>query len=221
METTKKQTQTYETWLPDFPGFYESLYAFNYADIEWILFDNPNSIEKEYLNWLLNNLFDYVNNEDYENDVAKEYTKQWFASAKEQIDYIESIKYQKTNSPRFYNYSTDYIDITIKIDIDRLVFDFATTEGAAKYIKEKYSCRSGFISHYDNDISTWIKNLDDNLEHKIGSMLNFIVNIDELDIYSDVFDDISPYVYINIDKLIADFNEHFDMNIKALSELET
>jgi hypothetical protein len=163
-----------DTWLPVFPGFYETIFDGRYA------------LESE---------MDYYDEEDPENQLTDEeqqkyiedYDERTALGATEYIEetlknlgIVEKITYQAVNSPAYYNFTNDSVDIQVTltpgnkknirkyIDKNNSMFE--------KYVSERYTSYDGFISRHPNDSSEWIRDLDECLEHKhrLGAILDFI-----------------------------------------------
>ena len=48
-----------------------------------------------------------------------------------------------------------------------------------QYAKDnRYTSYDGFWSHYENDVDKWLETLDENIDHKLGSMLEFLLEFD-------------------------------------------
>lgn len=219
----------FSTWLPDFPGFYESLYSFPDDDLEYTLFNDPKTIQDEIKDFILDRVFNHIDYETYEQDVCKKYFDIWSEVAKENFPFIKSITYENLVSPKEYNFSTDSINIEIELDLPSLIAEFTKNrQAAADYIHEKYTSCSGFISHYENSLDDWLKTIKEDSEHKIGAMLQYLsqnCGISEFDsesMYYAVMDSNNIYAgnYIDYDKLVELVNEEFNINIKLLEDLE-
>jgi hypothetical protein len=211
-----------KTYCPKFSGFYETLWAFQYDDIEYSLFNEPDRILKQINDYIIDRLFDYADNTAYENAIAKSYVEVILIKLQEKYpDLIKSIKFESVVSPKRYNFSTDVINIIVDCDFDRLIAEFKKHPQAAEYIKETYTSRSGFSSYYENDLGDWLKTVKRDIGHKTGSMLELLLSdVKEYDIYEDVKSDIYESDFIDYDKLIEDVNDNFGISIKSLSELE-
>ena len=159
-----------ETYLPVFTGFYNTI------------FEPDETFEIDYINELraekgLKPLefdafeFDY---RTYENDVSKCCCEVLEA---ELSDFIENIKFQALQSPKYYNYSNDSINCEITININKIMKYLKDNETDwNNYLKENYTSCSGFVSSYDNyaDSPDWSKNAIISGGHQLGAVLNFI-----------------------------------------------
>ena len=170
---------TVGTWLPCFPGFYET-------------FLTPDeSQELEYIDdtrrelGLIGRVGDYALDSsitfkvaEYEEEVAKRYTNLVEAKLKEYIPSI-AIKYQSIVSPKEYNFATDSVNIEVTLNPDDL-FEYITRhlKEFQEHIKEKYTSYDGFISHYSSSYLDWLESWKDTVkhEHQLGAMLQFVLH---------------------------------------------
>lgn len=122
-------------------------------------------------------------------------------------DYVHSIKYLKLKSPRFYNYSNDYIECEIAPNMDAIKkYINEYKKEWIQYLKDNYTSYDGFISFHSNDYKSeeWELNTACKDYHKLGAILQFIAqneDIDEYDIYENVIGDICIDI-VNYDYLI-------------------
>ena len=217
--------QKIKTYLPVFSGFYNTIWAFNEENVIYDINDNreaEGNITFEHL---------YIDYTQYENDVASGLCE----VIKDKLsDYIENIEFQKIYSPKTYNFSNNSIDVAITPNIENIKkFIYAHKNEFNQYLKNKYTSYDGFISHYHNYFEAWeddtqsFNNLNIN-NHALGSILDFIANIselEELDIYYDVMENIYYTNYVEnyellenalichtCNKLIEDDNIKNDVN---------
>lgn len=194
------KTQTIETYLPEFPGFYNTV------------FDMDTESEIQYINEDRENKIDYndltIDYSGYMVAVAKKYTA-FIEKKLQELNLVESIEYQCVRSPKEYNFVNDSIDVKMVVNVEKLQEYFKNDEIKAKfqeYIHDTYTSCDGFISHYSNYSSKWlyeIEHIDDmeSRSHKIGSILQFVINssecIDDLEDYYSVMEDfcVSEYCY--------------------------
>lgn len=211
-----------KTYCPKFSGFYNSIWEFNYSDIEWSLFDDPHSVPEEIKRIILDDIFDYVDNSAYENAIAKAFVENIGCLINDLYPgLLNSIKFEAVISPKTYNFSTDSINITIDCDLPRLIAEFRKHPKAADYIKATYTSCSGFISYFENDLNDWLKTVEEDIEHKAGSMLELLLDEStEYDLYEAVKENVYEMEFIDYDRLIENINEHFGISIEKLSDLE-
>ena len=70
-----------------------------------------------------------------------------------------SVEYAGLSSPRYYNFSTDKIELDVEIDLDKLKdWVMATDERKEcfnSYLREKYTSYDGFMSFVDNNVDAF------------------------------------------------------------------
>lgn len=207
----------YKTWQPDFEGFYETRLSFDFENLQEILFDNPKEIEKKHFDWVVENVFDYIDYKRYENDVAKLYFETWFELAN--FDFVKAVKFDNLYSPKEYNFATDSINIQVNLNFKKLVSAFKNHPDSETYIKQNYKSYDGFLPYYSNIPADWLKNVRQDSEHKIGAMLGFLGDVDLDEIYEGIIDEIYQPKYINYTELLSAFNDKFETEIQSLDEL--
>jgi len=180
-----------ESWLPQFPGFYESVFGIDYERIEE---DIRETIEDEELAGLCIDEYHYTQEstrvwEDWEKQVVKEFTKSVRSILREN-GFIVEITVQSLYSPKEYNFSTDSINVEYEFSEDNLkaIQDYIKKNFQAweKYLL-RYKSRDGFISYHDYfaDNEEWIIDIDHALSdsHNMGSVLEFILLNMDIDDY--------------------------------------
>ena len=184
-----------QTFLPVFNGFYNTLF-------ENIL-DNATDNAIEYHNETNETELNYDNFDFDFALIQNEICKDAISKVEEKLNEIGincTIKYENLVSPREYNFSNDSINIEINfkkfskvIEILEQNYDLFT-----QYIKEHYTSRDGFISIYSSYASYWMEDLKNDAEneaHKVGAVLNFILQ--EIEGYKDedLYFDLSENAY--------------------------
>ena len=171
----KNNIMKVQTFLPVFNGFYNTLFE--------IILDNATDNAIEYYNEQNNTSLNYdIFDFDFIS-IQNEISKDAISKIEEKLNEIGincTIKYENLVSPREYNFSNDSINIEINfkkfsqvIEILEQNFDLFT-----QYIKDNYTSRSGFISSYSNYSSDWMEDLKNDAEnetHKVGAVLDFIL----------------------------------------------
>lgn len=196
--------KTYKTFLPLFPGFYNTIFepCTEYDEIEEI---NRIRLEKKLPEISYDDcIFNY---KEYEENISEDVCYKVAQYLEEIIGSNVDIKKESLISPKFYNFSNDSINIEIDIELNQVIKYIEKNQDEFKdYIKNKYSSCSGFISSYSNDFKDWlndIKNKDFDSSHKLGSILDFILTNEEktvLDLFEDCSD--NAYIYVeNYDEL--------------------
>ena len=161
-----------KTYLPLFSGFYNTLFEPDTSN-----FESENKCTYDDFNF---------DNSRYEIDVVKECIN--FVA--ENCEFIKSIKFEAVVSPKTYNFSNDSANIIV--NLNRVAFKRYLNENSEaldKYLKDRYTSCSGFISHYGNSFEEWkeetsnFKELDN---HYLGSLLDFYFEnegIKEIEMY--------------------------------------
>lgn len=193
-----------ETYLPVFPGFYGTIFEIR-GEEEEIEYINEERKERGLKPISFNDcVFDYK--EPMENTAKA--ACNWTERELIDLGIIKSITYQKIVSPREYNFTNDTIDIEVDFKMHKLkAYLIENFEEFSKYIKEKYTSCSGFISSHPNDAQDWIDyHIDEKLEHCIGSCLNFILfNEDdecEMSMYEHCLENNVGAILTNYDELL-------------------
>ena len=177
----KIKTQAVKSWLPNFQGFYESIY------------EPDDEMEQEYADeqGFKGSVWEYFENRKYEQAVSREMCRQMEDALS---DFVESITFEEVVSPKEYNFTTDSINCVIVVKI-KAVRDYIYANKAAyeKYL-ERYNSRSGFISFYSSDFEDWKEYTHDfkdynggaaealqSDKHYLGSVLEFICQNEKID----------------------------------------
>lgn len=211
IETLEKvdiPTLDFETWLPLFPGFYNTE-----LDGDYSLDNEIYSINEERSEDMGVISYDHVNVdwEGYREEICKlscDVVERYLSD----IGIDVKVRFQKLYSPREYNFKTDSIDVEVifseesfKIFGEKLI---ENTSELRKYLKAKYTSYSGFISSYSNDADDWFEDTSgftDNMDgHRLGALLEFLlVTLHDMDyLCDDVLEkvDICEYI-INYEEL--------------------
>jgi hypothetical protein len=186
------ETITVKTWLPCFPGFYESQ-LFNYdMDAEAgelvveqftdKMFGFPRALLRAFLQqpdlperWQLQ-----LNFEGYKKAAAEE-----FCDQVEDLGFdikvadwpVTRVQFESVVSPKEYNFKTDSVNCTITL-IPEVVEDYIRLSAAnfQKYLDERYTTRSGFISSYDPDPDFFLDRERWATDpHIMGALLDFMI----------------------------------------------
>ena len=189
---------TYDTYLPKFSGFYETIWDFD-----------DSQLRDEYDDEIL----DYIDYKEYQKDVSKRLCKvikaHTILDLGLQFEDIR-IEFDSLYSPNAYNFETDIINCKIALTdnaIQAIQVYIRDNEAKFKeYIKNRYTSYDGFSSYYSNDNRDWIAttkeftDFSDN-KHMLGSVLGFILgDLEQVDLYYNVMDDIDVYSYVDFNK---------------------
>lgn len=176
--------ETYKTWLPVFPGFYET----GYIDEDQINEQKDYYIEGDaeeadlpldLVNYIVDKfgLYPEVRYEEYERALALQCCE-WVQDTLQHIfdDKEIKVEFEKVSSPREYNFKNDSIDCAITIDLDKVMaYVKEESENFQKYLEDTYTDYDGFHSYYSNEIADWLDPEEWNLTHQVGSVLDFII----------------------------------------------
>ena len=174
------------TWLPVFPGFYETPFSYDKE-----LYDKEEGINAERAEKGLPPLSELETDwEDFEREVAEacvEILDEWFVNN----GFVYDIKFEGVHSPREYNYMNDIVNIQIVLEDSNLEkiknYIERNLEKFSEFLEEEYTARDGFIPWYSNKAEDWTgEAFNDTVEdeHKLGALLNFIILSSE-DLLSD------------------------------------
>lgn len=192
-----KTVNKFETWLPLFVGFYNT-YLEGDSDID----NELSELDCEYDDLEI----DY---KEYQKDVSK-----WFVDKVEELLNDElgikcRVNYQELKSPKYYNYSTDSVNIEIEFSkkglkrIGERMMVRSNFDDVKDIIKSDYTSCDGFISSYSNNILDWqiqTNNWTDfsSNGHYLGKVLEMLLRVvmDEADenVMSDFFE---SGIYLN------------------------
>ena len=181
-----------QTFLPVFNGFYNTLFE--------NIIDNATEFAIDDYNEQNNTLLNYDDFNFNFDSIMQEICKYTVSKIEEKLNEIGincTINFETLISPREYNFSNDSINIEINfkkfsqvIEILEQNYDLFT-----QYIKDNYTSCSGFISSHSSYASDWMEDLRDDAEnetHKVGAVLDFILQeIEEYkdeDLYFDLYE---------------------------------
>lgn len=193
-------TQTVKTFLPAFPGFYNSLIDGDY-EIENYLQDE--NLEYDQIDFDFNK---------YKNHVA--YYSCDFME-KELSDFgVISILFENVYSPKYYNFETDSVNCEITINPVKInEYIYSNYQDFEKYLENNYKSCSGFISYYSVYAFEWVTqtnnflNFIDSNPHFLGDILNFICEnegIGSENLYSHIYENTYIGEFIEILEPIND-----------------
>ena len=179
-----------ESTIP-FDGFYESFISADIdhqigQQIEWDTdIYNLNEDEQQIL-W--DNYLD-INRSHFYNQIAEDYTNFYIDALNEELDgFTLKATYKCFTSPREYNFETDRIFIEIEenhaIDFIKYIIKNYKKELEEK-IKQRFTSRSGFWSHYKNGLDLWTKDYSEWDHNQIGTCFE-LFDFDELHFYESL-----------------------------------
>ena len=184
-----------QTFLPVFNGFYNTLFEDILENATEFAIDNYNEQNNTLLNY---DDFDF----NY-NLIMSEICKDAISKVEDKLNEIGincTINFETLISPREYNFSNDSINIEINFKKFSQVIEILEKnfDSFAQFIKEHYTSCSGFISSHSSYASDWMEDLREDAEnetHKVGAVLDFILQKIEEYKYEDLYFDLCENYY--------------------------
>ena len=162
VQEVEQDEDTWETTIP-FAGFYESWHDQVFDDALEQMFSDEDG---DPLGDLIDEAWQTVDWEKVRIAYSKEYVEGW----KEYFD-LPSVKFKNLDSPREYNFHTDRIFVTINLkDICKMLLR-TDSKVFRDLVKESFTSRSGFTSHYDPDIDKWDDDVTTWDHNEIGTLV--------------------------------------------------
>ena len=102
--------------------------------------------------------------------VHESYAAEYVAAMR--AEYGLGLAFESLTSPKYYNFETDRIFAHIDIEGLAMVARAVPRAALRKAIKERFTSRSGFISHYPACLSEWPARLSEWDHNQIGTLLS-------------------------------------------------
>ena len=191
-----------ESTIP-FDGFYESFISDDIdhqigQQIEWdsdiydLNEDEQQVLEDSYLS---------VNRSYFYNQIAEDYTNFYIDALNERLKgFTLNAKFNLLTSPREYNFETDRIFIDIERDhaIDFIKYIIKNYKKKLENkIKERFTSRSGFWSHYKNVLDLWTQDYSEWDHNQIGTCFE-LFDLEEEDINYSLREYLSETIMDNL-----------------------
>ena len=130
-----------------------------------------------------------INRSSFYNEIAEHYTDLYIDALNERLEgFTLKAKFNLLTCPREYNFETDRIFIDIErdhaIDFIKYIIKNHKKELENK-IKERFTSRSGFWSHYKNGLDLWTKDYSEWDHNQIGTCFE-LFDFDELNFYESL-----------------------------------
>lgn len=186
----ENKTQIKDVELPFFYGFYNSQYENDYVVDE--------AIEHE---------MDYRNNElgqatvygdfEFDSNSYRNIIVDCFVHTLENHlpDWVDAIENPELWSPRYYNFQTNkiYVTLTLTDDWKNKVVDFfeENAEWLRKRIKEDWTSRSGFNSYMENDYDLFLEHTMCEEPLYISTILQYAIELNEEKETDDMYEEIT------------------------------
>ena len=146
-----KLIKTFATYLPIFPGFYNTVFDESDSFIECET-DDESEFRERYPELPEDMPWDFIRENFWD---CLDYRKGNLAVAQACADtlpgllpdYVKSVEFEELTSPREYNFDTDAVNLKIAVDVSAIrKFLKENRDTFAEWLKERYTSRSGFIS---------------------------------------------------------------------------
>ena len=196
-----------ESTIP-FDGFYESFISADIdhqigQQIEWDsdIYD-LNEDEQQVL-W---DSYLSINRSYFYNQIAEDYTNFYIEILNRRLKgFTLKAKFNLLISPKEYNFETDRIFIDIEknhaIDFIKYIIKHYKKELENK-IKERFTSRDGFWSHYKNDLDLWTQNYSEWDHNQIGTCFE-LFDLEEEDINYSLREYLSETIMDNLDNTLG------------------
>lgn len=152
----------HETTIP-FAGFYYSIHSDELDHALESIFSDSNGnpinslVEKAY------NKIDW--------DIAHNlYAKAYVEGLAHELS-LKTLTFKLISSPKYYNFTTDRVFCEIDDTEVKEIFEKIDIVALEKAIKQNFTSRDGFISHYSNNIHKWPENISEWDHNQIGTLL--------------------------------------------------
>jgi hypothetical protein len=193
-KTHKTTLSTFKTFMPIFPGFYNTIWDESDSFIEYET-DNETDFRSHYPEldaapWeaIRANFWDCI---DYRPGNLAVAQAALDALPKVLPGFVRDVKFDEMRSPREYNFYNDAVNCEITVDVAKVrAFLRENADEWADWLRRRYSSRDGFISFYPTSADEW-KQLTENFSamdgHYCGAVLEFIASQEhddpELELY--------------------------------------
>lgn len=204
METIKN------IYLPVFTGFYESIHSWRIDSVEeYYIEDRIKQGATAYDYDKMTEEFD-IDYKKIHNEYAKFFATEFidqYAKEIEEETWIKINKFVALNSPKFYNYWTDEIEVEVEaIDLWK-TSRFILNNKFRDYIAKENAIRDGFVPFMPDQVLKYNEILRDEAPE---NMLTQIITFYLIDNYSDLD---------NIDMEIGDTVDTFDLLLENMKRI--
>lgn len=182
------QPETFDTWLPIFPGFYETWFNFG-DDFAGNEVDDESCFREHYpecnhmdMPFIREHFWECVDYRAGNLAVAKA-----CAEVLPELlpDFVLKCERQELKSPREYNFTNDSVNCAITVDLRKLRSYLSRhRKDLEVYLKRHYTSRDGFISFHPNSVDDWKKETDNFTKldgHACGALLSFVAEMEGVD----------------------------------------
>lgn len=203
-----------------FHGFYDTIYS-DLPDINMVAYNEAEDQEtgergKKRANYLHLTegeiecvLYDNMQWHNAYMEIASDYVSAMNIYFKQEHNANLQLVFAELDSPREYNFTTDRIFAWIPMQKVRGMFALSKKDShnrLAHHIQERFTSRSGFISHYENELTEWLNKPLEIWDHNELETL-FLSYIDI------VGDNVSNIMGERLYYMLAENNEYADSHI--------
>jgi hypothetical protein len=147
--------------------------AFSFADRTQVEIDESQCVTASEFSELF---FDHTEYSKVYRKVAEFYTEAFEQWATDELELpAGSFSFAEMTSPREYNFQTDRIFATITDEAVQAMFSRSESDNhktLAEVIRNRFTSYDGFMSHYPNDLESWLeKPLEDWDHNEVGTLL--------------------------------------------------
>ena len=162
-----------------------------------------------------------VNRSSFYNEIAEDYTNFYINALNDRLEGFNlNAKFNLLTSPREYNFETDRIFIDIEknhaIDFIKYIIKNYKKELENK-IKDRFTSRSGFWSHYKNGLDLWTKDYSEWDHNQIGTCFE-LFDLEEEDINYSLREYLSERIMFNLGNTLS--QEGIDLLDKKQKEID-
>jgi hypothetical protein len=88
--------------------------------------------------------------------IAQDYAERFNDYLKSEYELDLGLRFEKLDSPKEYNFTTDRVFCYISEEKARELFNAVSQGSLADAIRDRFTPRSGFIPYYSNDLAEWL-----------------------------------------------------------------
>lgn len=171
------------TWLPVFPGFYETYFNGDSMYESEIQYIRETIVPEELADCMIENLYNSQAGDklfrEYQLSIAKQCVSIIWNELYH-LHYVENIEFEEICSPKYYNFVNDSINVKVTFSDENIRNIKAMIQEHQdewkEYLKVTYTSYDGFCSHHSNssEADEWDIETALNDSHNAGAILEFL-----------------------------------------------